>query len=219
MWEVEIRGMASAHALLAGSVLVGSLMPAFTVDNFSVYGTHLVWLFSVSGCVSLVSIAVFWLLGVSPPTKKNTLSYKLSRLVRSAVYFLLSCLFFHIVVVLYGAPLLESALETFSLAVLLSTLTTLRCLCMLGPNVQAWIRVFSRDGAMSVWDTSLQITTGCSVVGAWLGAFPIPLDWDRPWQVWPISCSLGATGGFLTGLLAAPIWIRWHRKQLTYKLK
>ena len=37
--------------------------------------------------------------------------------------------------------------------------------------------------AMSVWDTSLQITTGCSVVGAWLGAFPIPLDWDRPWQV------------------------------------
>lgn len=36
---------------------------------------------------------------------------------------------------------------------------------------------------MSVWDTSLQITTGCSVIGAWLGAFPIPLDWDRPWQV------------------------------------
>ncbi len=26
-------------------------------------------------------------------------------------------------------------------------------------------------------------TTGCSVIGAWLGAFPIPLDWDRPWQV------------------------------------
>jgi len=27
----------------------------------------------------------------------------------------------------------------------------------------------------------------CSIVftliGAWLGAFPIPLDWDRPWQV------------------------------------
>jgi len=23
----------------------------------------------------------------------------------------------------------------------------------------------------------------CSVAGAWLGAFPIPLDWDRPWQV------------------------------------
>ena len=40
----------------------------------------------------------------------------------------------------------SSALETFSLAVLLTCLTTLRCLCVLGPNVQAWIRVFSRHG-------------------------------------------------------------------------
>ncbi|XP_062858978.1 phosphatidylinositol-glycan biosynthesis class F protein [Trichomycterus rosablanca] len=219
MWDVEIRGMASAHALIAGSMLMGTLIPTLTVEKFSVYGTHLVWLYSVAGSVAVVNILVYWLLGVSPPTKKHTLSYKLSKLIRSCVYFLLSCFFFHTVVVLYGAPLLESALKTFSLAVLLSTLTTLRCLCILGPNVQAWIRVFSRDGAMSVWDTSLQITTLCSIVGAWLGAFPIPLDWDRPWQVWPISCSLGATGGFLTGLLAAPIWIRWHRKQLTYKLK
>lgn len=68
--------MASAHALLASSVLVGSLMPAITVENFSVYGTHLVWLYSVSGCVAVVNIAVFWLLGISPPTKKHTLSYK-----------------------------------------------------------------------------------------------------------------------------------------------
>lgn len=117
-------------------------------------------------------------------------------------------------------PCSRSALETFSLAVLLTSLTTLRCLCVLGPNVQAWIRVFSRHGyaalalifpcplcpchviqvclqsaaaqcstpslvfrAMSVWDTCLQITVACTVVGAWVGAFPIPLDWDRPWQV------------------------------------
>lgn len=38
---------------------------------------------------------------------------------------------------------------------------------------------------MSVWDTCLQITVACTVVGAWVGAFPIPLDWDRPWQVSP----------------------------------
>lgn len=36
---------------------------------------------------------------------------------------------------------------------------------------------------MSVWDTCLQITVVCTVIGAWVGAFPIPLDWDRPWQV------------------------------------
>ncbi|XP_031439196.1 phosphatidylinositol-glycan biosynthesis class F protein [Clupea harengus] len=170
-------------------------------------------------CAIITFIAKLQFLGISPPTKRHSLNYKISKIVRSCLYFLLSCLFFHTVVVLYGAPLLESAVETFSLGVLLSTMTTLRCLCMMGPNVQAWIRVFSRDGAMSVWDTSLQITTGCSVLGAWLGAFPIPLDWDRPWQVWPVSCTLGATVGFLTGLLVAPVWIHWHRKQLIYKSK
>lgn len=38
-------------------------------------------------------------------------------------------------------------------------------------------------------------------------------------QVWPVSCSLGAMIGFLTGLVAAPVWIHYHRKQLTYKCK
>lgn len=36
----------------------------------------------------------------------------------------------------------------------------------------------------------------CSIIftllGAWLGAFPIPLDWDRPWQV-----RLGEDWGYL----------------------
>ncbi|XP_067844893.1 phosphatidylinositol-glycan biosynthesis class F protein isoform X2 [Heptranchias perlo] len=73
--------------------------------------------------------------------------------------------------------------------------------------------------AMSIWDTSLQMTTICSLFGAWLGAIPIPLDWDRPWQVWPISCTLGATLGFTISLVIAPFWIHWHKKHLTYKCR
>lgn len=42
-----------------------------------------------------------------------------------------------------------------------------------------------------------------TVLGAWIGAIPIPLDWDRPWQVWPISCTYGAIGGYLIGLFFA----------------
>lgn len=217
--EFNIKGMVSAHAIIASSIFIATLMPHFFAEKYSVIGTHLVWLYSVSGSVAVVNITIFWLLGISPPPKKHTLSYKVSKVVRSCLHFIASCLFFHVVLVLYGASLLESALETFSLAVLLSSFTTLRCLCVLGPNVQAWIRVFSREGAMSIWDTSLQITTACAVIGTWVGAFPIPLDWDRPWQVWPISCSLGATFGFLTGLIIAPGWIYWHRKKLTYKCK
>ena len=35
-----------------------------------------------------------------------------------------------------------------------------------------------------------------TVIGAWLGALPIPLDWGQPWQQWP-DCSInGALFGF-----------------------
>ncbi|XP_066553284.1 phosphatidylinositol-glycan biosynthesis class F protein isoform X1 [Amia ocellicauda] len=148
MKDIEVKGMISAHAIIAAAVLLATLLPVLLVQGFSVYGTHLLWLYSVCGAVASVNITIYWLLGVSPPSKKNTLSSKLNKAFLSCLYFVLSCLLFHAVVVLYGAPLLESALETFSFAVLLSTLTTLRCLCLLGPNVQAWIRVFSRDGCV-----------------------------------------------------------------------
>lgn len=32
-------------------------------------------------------------------------------------------------------------------------------------------------------ESIVYFSTICSIIGAWLGAFPIPLDWDRPWQV------------------------------------
>jgi len=41
------------------------------------------------------------------------------------------------------------------------------------------------------------------VVGAWAGSFPIPLDWDRPWQTWPVTCSLGCVAGSALAGLAS----------------
>ena len=31
--------------------------------------------------------------------------------------------------------------------------------------------------------------------GAWFGAFLIPLDWDEPYQNWPVPCGVGAIFG------------------------
>lgn len=76
MWDHEIRAMASTHAIIAASVFMATVLPAVLVPGFSVYGTHLLWLYSVSGAVTAVSVAVFWLLGITPPTKKHTLGYK-----------------------------------------------------------------------------------------------------------------------------------------------
>lgn len=38
-----------------------------------------------------------------------------------------------------------------------------------------------------------------ALAGAWLGALPLALDWDRPWQAWPITPILGATVGYIVG--------------------
>ena len=47
-----------------------------------------------------------------------------------------------------------------------------------------------------------------TVVGAWFGAFPIPLDWDRPWQAWPITCVVGAVAGNALAGLGSLLTIR-----------
>ncbi|NWJ10613.1 PIGF protein, partial [Crypturellus undulatus] len=217
MSEAGVRRLWAANLLCGSAVALAATAPRFFLENFSVLGTPLAWLCACSASVGALSAVLYAALRPSPPSRRSSLAHKISRFLKCCMYFFMSCILFHAIVVLYGAPLIESVTETFLFAVLLSTFTTLQCLCVLGPNIQAWIRVFSKNGAMSIWDNNLQITTVCSILGAWFGAFPIPLDWDRPWQVWPISCSLGATFGYLAGLIIAPLWIHWNRKQLTYK--
>jgi len=38
-----------------------------------------------------------------------------------------------------------------------------------------------------------------AIFGAWLGSIVIPLDWDRPWQAWPVPCVLGAFLFYMIG--------------------
>ncbi|KFV63036.1 Phosphatidylinositol-glycan biosynthesis class F protein [Dryobates pubescens] len=217
MSGAEAGRLLTANLLCVFSIVLTAVVPSFIWEGFTVLGTHLSWLCICSVCISIVNILLHLVLKPNQSPKRSSFTHKISRFLKCCVYFFMSCILFHVIIVLYGAPLIESVTETFLFAVLLSTFTTLQCLCMLGPNIQAWIRVFSKNGATSIWESSLQITTVCSILGAWFGAFPIPLDWDRPWQVWPISCSLGATFGYAAGLILAPLWIHWNRKQLTYK--
>ena len=38
-----------------------------------------------------------------------------------------------------------------------------------------------------------------TMIGAWCGAIPIPLDWDKPWQQWPCTILTGAYLGYVVG--------------------
>ncbi|XP_014303068.2 phosphatidylinositol-glycan biosynthesis class F protein [Myotis lucifugus] len=211
MKNADIKRLLYTHLLCIFSIILSIFIPSFFLENFSILETHLMWLCICSVFVTAVNLVLYLVVKPNASSKRSSLSYKV-RWFYFLCLFRLSCNF-----VLYGAPLIELVLETFLFAVILSTFTTVPCLCLLGPNLKAWLRVFSRNGVTSVWENSLQITTISSFLGTWLGAFPIPLDWERPWQVWPISCTLGATFGYVAGLVISPLWIYWNRKQLTYK--
>jgi len=105
-----------------------------------------------------------------------------------------------------GAPLYPTSLlpHTLVLAVHISLLGFLPIFYTHGVSSPAW-----RDVA-AAWlpfdEAGVWGGTVGSLVGGWIGAVPIALDWDREWQKWPCTVLWGAVLGWaigrvLTGLL------------------
>lgn len=117
---------------------------------------------------------------------------RIKTVLRSGGLLLAGAIFFHLIAVLFGAPFTENAAETFHFGVLMAMLTALPACLYLEPQPSTWSRILLGKGAENSMERHVHITTLATVFGAWVGSFPIPLDWDRPWQVWPIPCCIGA---------------------------
>jgi phosphatidylinositol glycan class F len=102
--------------------------------------------------------------------------------------------------VLYGAPLASAHVETLLFALLLACWTVWPPSLALGVSYDQWFALFVRserpDEMRSFVRRAYAVALGC-----WLGALVIPLDWDRPWQQWPVSCTYGALAGHVVGTL------------------
>ncbi|XP_022095668.1 phosphatidylinositol-glycan biosynthesis class F protein-like [Acanthaster planci] len=133
-------------------------------------------------------------------SNKATVFSKIPGVLKYTFLFSVSCIVLHVVIVLFGAAVQEVVEETFILAVLLSTLSTLPCLCVLGTNGEVWNRFTAQRRPHPGLETCIQYGAVASLLGAWMGAFTIPLDWDRPWQVWPVPCAIGALLGHTAGM-------------------
>ncbi|KAJ8045696.1 Phosphatidylinositol-glycan biosynthesis class F protein [Holothuria leucospilota] len=127
-------------------------------------------------------------------------SHRLYNLVKAFFIFLFSCIAFHAVTVLYGAPAFEAVEETFLFSLLVSTLSIFPCLLVIGTSSAAWSRLYFDRKPEDETEICLLCLVICTYLGAWFGAFPIPLDWDRPWQAWPITVCVGSLWGHTLGV-------------------
>jgi phosphatidylinositol glycan class F len=115
-----------------------------------------------------------------------------------------------IVQVLFGAPVTSHIPHTLLSSAHLALLAVFPLVYVHGSNSAKWREVIS---AYSPIDEVFGGAVGC-VLGAWLGAVPIPLDWDREWQKWPVTIVTGAYAGYVLGKLVGGWLLKGKRIEL-----
>ncbi|PHU00574.1 hypothetical protein BC332_30361 [Capsicum chinense] len=88
--------------------------------------------------------------------------------------------------------------------------------CVFGSSWSDWHRIFARTKENESTDYMISLPAHGAVIGAWFGAWPMPLDWESPWQEWPICVTYGTIAGYLVGLVASSgcIFFRNHQQHL-----
>ncbi|XP_043276408.1 phosphatidylinositol-glycan biosynthesis class F protein [Venturia canescens] len=139
---------------------------------------------------------------------KDLFKFSIVMLILFAVYY--------IMVVLFGAALFSHLEETSVLSLTLATLTFVPGAIHLGIDMALLVLTSPNTYDIGPIGQAISFHIKTTVLGAWLGAIAIPLDWDRPWQVWPIPCVLGALVGYMLGhlytLIKTLTFLRSNRK-------
>lgn len=118
-------------------------------------------------------------------------------LVMTAVFFIMS--------ILYGAEIFSKHEETLMFSSLLSILTIFPICLNVSPS--AVLSAFLSAKPNHKMELLMYRNLYMAILGAWIGGIVIPLDWDRPWQQWPIPCSIGALVGFFMSHFLAFFYI------------
>ncbi|KAJ2898152.1 GPI biosynthesis protein family Pig-F [Zalerion maritima] len=101
----------------------------------------------------------------------------------------------HVGFILFGAPLDNYVFETALVSAHTGLLALFPVFYTRGVDADSWVAL---AGLNTPVDEVMGGAIGC-LVGAWLGAVPIPLDWDRDWQRWPVTIVVGMWLGGVVG--------------------
>lgn len=109
--------------------------------------------------------------------------------------------------ILFGAPITTHLPHTLLSSAHIALLAIFPLIYVHGLDSNKWQEAAS-------WHSPIDEVFGAAVgafLGAWLGAVPIPLDWDREWQKWPVTIVTGAYGGYLIGKVLGGWLLRGKR--------
>ncbi|KAJ2666720.1 hypothetical protein IW148_000710 [Coemansia sp. RSA 1199] len=101
--------------------------------------------------------------------------------------------------VLFGAPLTTHYAETFTAALNVSLLAVTPAILTLKPTFGAYRRALLSAEQKSIPEKWAAGFFWCTITVTWMSAYFIPMDWERPWQQWPIPIIGGA---FLGNMVA-----------------
>lgn len=139
-------------------------------------------------------------------TKKTSTKNRMKESMKSFLLIIVMTVIYFTIAVLFGAQVFTKHEETFMLSILLCVLTVFpACLHMEASSVVSL--VFGQKPSNDILSTLILRNIQLTLFGTWLGAFVIPLDWDRAWQEWPIPCSSGALLGFTAANLLMAITV------------
>lgn len=117
--------------------------------------------------------------------------------------FVASIFIIYLIAVTFGASLIESFYQTLFFSVLMSVICIVPCIVLFEHSNMFTLlnRIFILEEFEDDVEYRCMRISKSAIIGAWFGALVIPLDWDRWWQEWPISCSTGAICGAFFGIL------------------
>ncbi|CAF4386542.1 unnamed protein product [Adineta steineri] len=126
----------------------------------------------------------------------------------------------HGICILMGAPLLTDIIRTllFSIYIVLIGFTPV-IVSLKGNLNDIYNFLFENEYYLTISKSNknffMKYLVWGTIIGAWLGALPIPLDWDRWWQRWPITCLISSTLGAGFSVIFTYLWL-WIRKNQKY---
>jgi len=110
-------------------------------------------------------------------------------------------IFFFFVAIALGAPMFAKFYETMVFSLMMATFVVLPVFLVFGLDFNALWKIYITGKTTIKIEDFIRYTGLGSLVGAWIGVAAIPLDWNQPWQEWPVSVFAGGWVGYLVGVI------------------